>query len=168
MKDRDKKRDVKVVIINQIKLMVFLFLSFLISTIIILIINYIFQYLELPTIFLDLGLEDTILFVITFLLIPIYLIYNLVTLIPYFKQIKYNFYFIFLSIFIFIFIPSYIIASISDHISFLLASGKSGIDYADAVEGFGIVAFVLLYPLQYILVVLIVGWIFRKYMKKKK
>ncbi len=169
-----KKNNIKDIIGNQLKLIVYLSFSIILSTAIVwFITNYLFQYSEIYLSVLgSSGLEEIILGSFILVLIPLYLLHNLITLIPYLKPIKYNFHFIFLSVLVFMLIPIGITAEIANNIGFYLAN-KSTIpydpsSYTDLVDFFGILSFLIIYPLQYIFVVLIVGGLFKKYKNIKK
>jgi len=163
MKKTNKTNKLKHLILNQIKLIIFLFISIILSILIVSFINeYIINYTEIYLLVLGAGSLSEMLVLISILLIAFYFIFNLVVTLPYLRPLRYNIYFIFLSVLLFMLIPVIVPAQISNNLGFYLARNTLPPYYSDAVDAYGILSFLIIYPLQFVFTVLITGVIFKK------
>ena len=151
--------------VKQIMLISVLLFSITLSLIILdFVITYIVNYTQVY--YSAISSVDTKLniFNILWIFIPLYLIYNFLTLAKYLKPIKYNMFYAFFSIFITIFIPIEIPLTISNYISALPI--LYGLDEGLVLVAFFIFLVVLM--LEFFIILFSLGWLFKKFEKKRR
>ena len=145
---------------NQIALILYILISMFLSFTISWFVNeYIINYSENYVFILGPANLEKIIFRIFILTIPFYFIINIIGSLKYFRNLKYNFYYIFFSILMFMLIPTFVPGIISYYTGSFFGSTIYTIDL------YSVIGFFVGLILEFVLILLILSWIFKKIKK---
>lgn len=126
--------------------------------------TYSLSMLDTPS-FLELNGFQIALKVSFILLIHTYILFNVISFIPNLRKIKYNYYYLFVSVFIFMISPIYLENSLANYISIPFGNIIGSPEIAIL---FFILLIYLLLIIKGILFLLVIGYFFKHFSKSKK